>query len=88
MYSVIILPVAAEDIRQIALWYNQKQKGLGKRFIGEIRDAIKYLEQDPKSAGIRYGEVRVAGLKIFPFYDTLYHRRNQQDFNCCCCCAN
>lgn len=67
MYSVIILPVAADDIRQIALWYNQKHKGLGKRFIEELREVIKYLKQDPKSAAIRYDEVRVAVLKIFPF---------------------
>jgi hypothetical protein len=32
MYSVIMLPLAKQDIKEAALWYNKKQKGLGKRF--------------------------------------------------------
>ncbi|MCK4406601.1 MAG: hypothetical protein KAV44_02895 [Bacteroidales bacterium] len=28
MYKSIILPLAKEDIREAAFWYNEKQKGL------------------------------------------------------------
>lgn len=30
MYKSIILPLAKQDIKEAALWYNNKQKGLGK----------------------------------------------------------
>jgi hypothetical protein len=33
MFKSIILPLAKEDIREAAKWYNKQQEGLGKRFI-------------------------------------------------------
>ena len=35
MHQSIILPLAKQDIKENAKWYNSKQKGLGKRFIEE-----------------------------------------------------
>ena len=32
MYKSIILPLAKEDIKEAALWYEDKQTGLGKWF--------------------------------------------------------
>jgi hypothetical protein len=37
MYKSTILPLAKEDIREAALWYNAQQKGLGKKFTSEIQ---------------------------------------------------
>lgn len=37
MFGVIMLPPAKEDIREAAMWYNHRQKGLGKRFTSEVR---------------------------------------------------
>jgi len=36
MVKVVILPLAKKDIRDAAQWYQKKQTGLGKRFIGEV----------------------------------------------------
>lgn len=30
MYKAIILPLAKDDIKEAALWYNKQQAGLGK----------------------------------------------------------
>ena len=44
MYKSIILPSANEDIREAALWYDKRQKGLGKKFISEVREKIKFIK--------------------------------------------
>ena len=67
MYKSIILPFAKEDIREAAVWYNNQQKGLGKRFTLEIREKISFISQNPKASNIRYEKVRTAILNVFPF---------------------
>lgn len=37
MYKVIISPLAKQDIKDAAHWYDDKQAGLGKRFTNHIR---------------------------------------------------
>lgn len=67
MYKTKILPLAKVDISEAATWYNDQQKGLGKRFTKEVRSKILFLSQNPMSSSIRYDEVRCAVLSIFPF---------------------
>lgn len=67
MYKPIILPLAKQDIREAADWYNTKQKGLGKRFTKAVKDKVYYICQNPEAIAIRYGTVRTAFLDIFPF---------------------
>ena len=46
MYRAIILPLAKQDIKKAAEWYENKQKDLGKRFVKEIRSqGILYQKQ-------------------------------------------
>ncbi|MDA3911287.1 MAG: type II toxin-antitoxin system RelE/ParE family toxin [Bacteroidales bacterium] len=67
MYKPIILPLAKEDIRETALWYNKRQKGLGKRFTTEVREKVHFIRQNPKAYNVRYDDVRTAVLNVFPF---------------------
>jgi len=67
MYKAIILPLAKQDIKEAAFWYNTKQAGLGKRFTTQIRQKIELLKGDPYSAAIRYDDIRTAVLEVFPF---------------------
>ena len=66
MHKSIILPLAKADIREAALWYNEKQKGLGKRFTAEVREKVHFIKQ-PKASNVRYDSVRTAVLNVFPF---------------------
>lgn len=66
MYKVIILPLAKEDIKDAALWYNSKQKGLGKRFTALVREKVAFIKQNPKACVVRYDNVRTAVLTVFP----------------------
>lgn len=67
VYKSVILPLAKEDIRKAAVWYNKQQKGLGKRFTTEVREKVHFIKQNPKAIKLRYDTVRTAILKIFPF---------------------
>lgn len=67
MYKLTLLPLAKEDIKQAAKWYNEKQRGLGKRFIKEVRKSVSYIKQNPKLYNIRYEQTRTSVLNVFPF---------------------
>ncbi len=67
MFKALILPLAKDDIREATLWYNEQQKGLGKKFTLEVRKKIKFIQQNPKAFGKRYKNIRTAVLNIFPF---------------------
>jgi plasmid stabilization system protein ParE len=67
MYRAIVLPLAKKDIREVALWYEEKQTGLGKRFTEQVRESISFITKNPKAFNIRYDNVRTAVLRVFPF---------------------
>lgn len=67
MYKSIILPLAKEDIREAARWYNKQSPGLGKRFTAEVRESVRFIRQNPTACNIRYDKVRTVVLKVFPF---------------------
>jgi plasmid stabilization system protein ParE len=67
MYKSLILPLAKEDIRDAARWYNEQSQGLEKRFTGEVRDSVRFIKKNPSACNVRYDKVRTAVLKVFPF---------------------
>lgn len=67
MHKSIILPLAKEDIREAARWYNKQSPGLGKRYTAEVRESVLFIRQNPTACNIRYDKVRTAVLKVFPF---------------------
>lgn len=67
MYKVVILPLAKQDIKEAAKWYNERQPGLGKRFTQHVRQKVKFIRQNPKAVAIRYDDSRTAVLDVFPY---------------------
>ena len=67
MYEAIILPLAQQDIRRAANWYNTKRKELGRRFTAEVRKKVLFLRQLPEGAPVRFDNVRTAVIDVFPF---------------------
>lgn len=49
------------------MWYNDKQRRLGKRFTQEIRNKVRSIRRSPKATAIRYDSTRTAILDIFPY---------------------
>jgi len=67
MYKSIILPSAKREIREAAKWYNNRQKGLGKKFTAQVRKKLTHIKQNPFAYSIRKGKTRTAVLHVFPF---------------------
>ncbi len=47
MYKPIILPLAKQDIKEAAKWYNDRKPGLGKRFTQHARQKSKVHSTKP-----------------------------------------
>lgn len=67
MFQVIIVPSASADIRDSALWYEQQQKGLGRRFTEQVKKKVHFIRQHPESYSVKYDHCRTAILKTFPY---------------------
>jgi plasmid stabilization system protein ParE len=67
MYKSVILPVAKQDIKEAATWYNERQSGLGKRFTDHVRKTVHYIRQNPNAVAKRYDNIRTALLDAFPY---------------------
>lgn len=63
----IISALAGYDIQENALWYNSKRKGLGLEFTKEIRKTIVNITNNPLAFPIKYNEIRVAVVSVFPY---------------------
>lgn len=61
-YKTQIEPEAELDIQEAITWYNNKQKGLGKKFHNEVKKCFNHLRINPFFR-IRYNDVRVFLLK-------------------------
>lgn len=67
MYKAIILPLAKQDVREAALWYNKKSQGLDKRFTAEVREKVRLISQNPTAFNVRYDDAHTAALNVFPY---------------------
>jgi plasmid stabilization system protein ParE len=56
-----------QDIFEAVNWYNQSQKGLGARFLKNVKEKINYIAQNPENTQVRYQNVQMAVVKVFPY---------------------
>ena len=66
------------DLQESIDWYNQKQSGLGSRFFKAVKEQISRIKKSPYTVAVRYGDIRCAKVKEFPF---LIHYKIFQDRN-------
>ena len=55
------------DIQAAALWYENQLTGLGIRFLDELDEVFRRIENNPKQFPKLEGEVRRALLRHFPY---------------------
>jgi hypothetical protein len=65
-YKFIISEKFKLDISKSRKWYNEKQKGLGKKFYNEVKISLQAIRKTPQF-GIRYDQIRCLPLKKYPF---------------------
>ena len=63
----IISEFAKTDLSDTSKWYEEQQKGLGKRFLNEMKAAFETICKFPASFQIRYDNYRIYFTKIFPY---------------------
>lgn len=67
-YTVKLLKEAEDDLSSAYEWYEERQKGLGKRLRREVGAYLKRIGRNPYLFQVRFAEIfRFAPLKVFPY---------------------
>jgi plasmid stabilization system protein ParE len=54
-------------VRQAKQWYRGQSPALPKRFDNDLKATVEQLRLRPLTHAVRYNNVRIANLKIFPY---------------------
>jgi plasmid stabilization system protein ParE len=60
-------PEAQNDIREAARWYEDRESGLGLRFLSEVRASLERVADSPLMFPVIEEDVRRALLHKFPY---------------------
>jgi len=63
---------AEEDALEAALWYGERESGLGDDFLDELDLAVEALSRDALIHRVRFADVRRAPIRRFKFYGLYY----------------
>ncbi len=66
-YKISVDLLARQDVKEAGKWYNQQQKGLERRLNADLKTVLLSIAANPTSFAIRYRNIRLANLSIFPF---------------------
>lgn len=66
-YQIKLTPTALNDLQNAIEFYNEQQKGLGKRFRTAAKRMFTQIKKFPKAGSFIYDEVRFRVLNKFPF---------------------
>ncbi|MDR2206377.1 MAG: type II toxin-antitoxin system RelE/ParE family toxin [Flavobacteriaceae bacterium] len=67
IYKIVIDEEAIADIQETAVWYDDAQKGLGKRFKTQVKNQINGLKNAPFIGSFKTETTRGLLVKKFPF---------------------
>ena len=77
-YVVKKLPPVETEVLEAAVWYDERQKGLGQDFLYEVDRALRALTGDALLHRIRFADVRRAPVPRFKFYGVYYIVRQNE----------
>jgi hypothetical protein len=63
----VLSPEAELDIDQAVKYYYSVSQDLGLDFINVINEYFTQIQQVPTASAIKYNQVRVRPVKVFPF---------------------
>jgi len=66
-YSAILSRRAQKEIIKAWEWYEDRQQGLGDRFLKELKSRIHLIEQYPERYPSRYKSYKETLVPVFPF---------------------
>jgi len=72
------IPLAEQDALDAAIWYEQRQPGLGDEFLHEVDRTARALGDSSLNHRIRFADVRRASIHRFKFYGIYYIIRGEE----------
>lgn len=66
-YKLIVKTLAEQDITEAVEWYAEQAVHLAGELIDDIEDGIASVKKHPGQYQKRYGEIRVAFIRKFPY---------------------
>jgi len=67
-YTYYLHPLIKQDYEDAYCWYEEKQKGLGERFIKAVRKKMDEIASQPESFGIKTNKkYQEAMIDFFPY---------------------
>jgi plasmid stabilization system protein ParE len=66
-YISILSTRAQKEITQAWEWYEERQQTLGDRFIKEVINKLRLIEQNPERYPTRYKSYKETSVNVFPF---------------------
>jgi len=67
-YKVINRPFVRQDIQEAIDYYKNISPELAAKFLSRIREAVRYIRQNPFGDDVMYKNVRMCRLKQFPYH--------------------
>ncbi len=71
VYLAIISARAQKEITKAWEWYENRQRGLGDRFVKEVTARIRKIEQTPDRFPTRYKSYKETPVPVFPFSSSI-----------------
>ena len=72
------LRIAEDDAVGAALWYDEREPGLGDDFLSAVDAAVLALSHNALHHRVRFADVRRAPVRGFKFYGIYYLVRQQE----------
>lgn len=66
--TVEFVKEAAHELTQAALWYEEKDSGLGKRLRDDVYHVVRRIAEDPLLWPERRGGYRRVNCPVFPYF--------------------
>lgn len=66
-YKAQILPSAYRDIQDASTWYKQHSIELPGKVVQQVKITVEKIRQAPFAYAIRYKEIRIANVRVFPY---------------------
>lgn len=67
MNRLVLRPEVSNDIRSAAFWYDERQVGLGRRFLAEVDHVFERVTENPAQFPRIEDHVRRALLRKYPY---------------------
>jgi plasmid stabilization system protein ParE len=77
MYTAILSSRAIKEISTAWTWYEDRQQGLGDRFVKEVTARIRKIEQTPNYYPTRYKSYKETSVPVFPYLIIYRLNRNK-----------